>query len=172
MAKLSSFKMTSVFSFIFCAWSEAVIAENTRLICILEGNGSWLGGGGTETQDLGKFKLQKDYVFSPDNKQILWMQETWLMSGDDIFEDTARKKYVFTESSTVTDSEIYYERKGIDGALLASNAPLNHYSWIETISRYSGRVAIDSYVWMQVGDLFYNYDMQASGKCEVTERKF
>ena len=106
--------MISVFSFIFCAWAGEVIAENSRLIWILEGNGSWFGGGGTKTQDLGKFKLQKDYVFSPDNKQVLWIQETWLMSGDDIFEHTARKKDVFTESSKVTDSEIYYERKGID----------------------------------------------------------
>ena len=83
-----------------------------------------------------------------------------------------KKNHVFTEKLKVTDSEIYYERKGIRDALLASNATVNSYGWSESISRYSGLIAIDSHLWMQIGDLFYNYDMQASGKCEVTEKKF
>ena len=172
MARMNLLKIAAAFLLIFCAWSETANARDTRLICILEEDGTWWGGGGTEEYDLGTFKLQKDYVFSPDDKQILWMQETWLMSGDDIFRSTAKKNHVFTEKLKVTDSEIYYERKGIRDALLASNATVNSYGWSESISRYSGLIAIDSHLWMQIGDLFYNYDLQASGKCEVTEKKF
>ena len=177
MARMNSLKMTSVFSFIFCAWSGAVIAENTRLICILEGDGTWWDSGNrTQKYDLGKFKIQKDYVFSPNPEQILWTDETWLINDFYDFEETVYVSSAYNVTSKVTESDLYFQRKGIPDAPLNGNTYIQSYGWNEHISRYSGRIELDGHLYRKIimsgKDSFYYYDIQASGKCEVTEKKF
>ena len=94
MAKLISFKITSVFCFIFCAWVGAAIAENTRLICILDGTGSSYVDG-VKADDGSQVKLQKDYSFSSDDKKVISVDETWLLSGNDHFEQTTWQNDAF-----------------------------------------------------------------------------
>ena len=175
MAKLSSFKMISVFSFIFCACSGEVIAENTRLICILEGNGSSYTDG-KKANDGGKVKLQKDYSFSSDNQKIIFVDETWLMSGNKNFEYVSWNDDAFNIETSVTEAKIIFKRRGIEGAALTSNSTLHSYIWTEEINRFSGLIAIDGTLWINVigsnGNVFLMYDMQATGKCELATKKF
>lgn len=176
MAKLISFKITSVFCFIFCAWVGAAIAENTRLICILDGTGSSYVDG-VKADDGSQVKLQKDYSFSSDDKKVISVDETWLLSGDDHFEQTTWQNDAFYIETSVTDAKITYKRRGIKGAELASNATLHAYLWSEEINRFSGLIVIDGTLWIDIKnmsgrDVFLMVDTKATGKCELAEKKF
>jgi len=175
MARMNSLKMAAVFLFTFYAWSGAVIAENTRLICILDGTGSSYVGG-VKADDGGQVKLQKDYSFSSDDKKVISVDETWLLSGNDHFEQTTWKNDAFNIETSVTDAKITFKRRGIKGVKLASNATLYDYLWSEEINRFSGFIAIDGTLWIDVktsdGDVFLMSDVQATGKCELAKKKF
>ena len=165
--------MTSVFSFIFCAWSGAVIAENTRLICILEGNGSWYLVGTSSIQDIKGIILQKEYDFSSDQNRILDTNEMWLSSNGTWFEKIAMKNHLFEVTQSVTDREIIYDRSGYIGAPLTTKSNVDVYHWHEKINRFSGYIKIKSrLLFTEKNGGSYEFEMQASGKCEDTQKKF
>ena len=176
MARMNSLKMAAVFLFTFCAWSGAVIAENTKLICILDGTGS-SSVDGVKADEGSQVKLQKDYSFSSDDKKVISVDETWLLSGNDHFEQTTWQNDAFNIETSVTDAKITYRRRGIKGAELASNATLYAYLWSEEINRFSGLIVINGTLWIDIKnmsgrDVFLMLDTKATGKCELAEKKF